>query len=496
MFNPNEIRLNLEESVLCYGYFNVIHPGHMRYLEEAKKLGKHVIVAIEANSNSKDYQNYNFSGEERLKSVSNLQLVDQAFLIDIGELSQVIEIIKPVKILFGKEYENEKRSMIASVVKKAKKIGVEVIFHAGEVHYAHDELQHIDFADYRNSRLLKLREVCKRHNIKKTNLLSALDRLEKISLLVIGDAILDQYVSCDALGMSAEAPIVVVRELNSKNFLGGGGIVAAHLRALGVSSHFVSSVGSDQNAEILSEQLNSYGVTHDLIRDISRPTTLKVRYLVDKQKIFRLSRLRDHELSKSIENKVMMKISNMLPKINGILVSDFSYGVVTQSILDGLKKAARDFRVPIYGDAQSSSQLGDILRLRDFDIIFPTEKEARLALNDRGSGLETIAKKLISATKIKNLVLKMGSEGFVLYRVESDGFISREHIPALSVNPIDVAGAGDSLMAAISGCYSAGENLVTASIVGACVAAQATETMGNIPVSFDKVRQLIESIVD
>ena len=74
-------------------------------------------------------------------------------------------------------------------------------------------------------------------------------------LIVLGDLIVDQYATCEAIGMSAEAPVVVVRELAKRNFIGAAAVVAAHIKALGANVDLVSVVGKDSTAELASKSL-------------------------------------------------------------------------------------------------------------------------------------------------------------------------------------------------------------------------------------------------
>ena len=80
-----------------------------------------------------------------------------------------------------------------------------------------------------------------------------MDAFSKARLIVLGDTIVDQYAACEAIGMSAEAPVVVVRELEKRNFVGGAGVVAAHVCALGAKCDLVSVVGNDDTALVNKE---------------------------------------------------------------------------------------------------------------------------------------------------------------------------------------------------------------------------------------------------
>lgn len=98
-------------------------------------------------------------------------------------------------------------------------------------------------------------------------------------------------------------------------------------------------------------------------------------------------------------------------------------------------------------------------------------------------------------TRSKNLLIKLGAEGFIAYSNDIPGnFKKREHFPALVSNPVDVAGAGDSLLAAIAVSMCSGANLMEASAIGSCMAAVAVQTVGNIPVSRQKLENYIRNL--
>lgn len=180
---------------------------------------------------------------------------------------------------------------------------------------------------------------------------------------------------------------------------------------------------------------------------------------------------------------------------DGILVCDFVYGVITNRILTEIRSIARENNILLFGDLQCSSQVGNIAKFEDFNLLCPTEREARIALGNHEDGVEWIANTLLEKTRSKNLLIKLGAEGFIAYSNDIPGnFKKREHFPALVSNPVDVAGAGDSLLAAISVSMCSGANLMEASAIGACMAALAVQTIGNIPVSHQKLENYIKNL--
>ena len=148
----------------------------------------------------------------------------------------------------------------------------------------------------------------------------------------------------------------------------------------------------------------------------------------------------------------------------------------------------------LFGDLQCSSQVGDIKKFVDFDLICPTEKEARIAIDTKEFGIEWVANKTIEKTRSKNLVMKLGAEGFITYETKKDGFINRQYFPALNVNPLDVTGAGDSLIAAFAVGLTSGLSLMESSVLGAIIASIAVQNMGNLPVNNHQLIEYIKGI--
>ena len=496
-YGVNKDQAGFVAAVLCYGHFNVIHAGHIRYLQYAKKLGEYLCVVIQTDNELLPEENeYLFSEYERALNLASIQIVDSVIIIGSDKLTDLIQTVKPKHLVLGSEFQNisELDSAVSTFWKHASSTlrdnGGTMIYHGGEVQYSQSFLKN-NFTFTYDKKAVYL-NACKKQKINRKDLLNSIENFKNSSLLVIGDTILDQYVACEPIGMSAEAPLVVMRELEDNTFLGGAGIVAAHVTALGAKCDYLSIVGTDHNSNIVREQLNNFGVNFDLLEDPSRPTTFKIRYLVEKQKMFRASRLKDHDLSEDIENKLIEKIKEKLPTANGILICDFLYGVITEKVLKFIKDASKKNDIPLYCDLQCSSQIGSILKFSGAQLICPTEREARLSLGSKDDGLEWVANKVLERTGAKNIIMKLGSDGFIAYDRQDTSFVNRQSFPALSENPVDVTGAGDALLAALAVGMSSGSSLMQASAIATCMAALSVENLGNTPIDLMALKSRIE----
>lgn len=471
-----------DQAALCFGDFFSIHPGHIRYFHKARLQGERLHVAIQGDALIANSQSSaSFTETERAEALADLNIVDQVIILDVGKLQDLVTLYPPKMLILGKEFENHRLEQVTGAISQ---IGNKVLYDDGATYQTASDLLHHSESHVSRHRLEKFRNILRTQDINLSKVLQSTVN-KAPTIVVIGDTILDEYMACDPVGMSAEAPVLVVRELEAFRYLGGAAIVAAHLQALGGQCRFFSVIGEDANGEWLSNELRKRGVEARLFEAPERSTTLKIRYMVQNQKIFRVSRLSDQAIPKYLEEKIISGIEDMRGEIDGIVISDFVYGVVTPRILDYVRSIAKTEDILIFGDVQSSSQIGNVSKLSDFSVLCPTEREARLAVDDNNSGLEQIAVRLLEKTATKNLVLKLGPEGFVVYAESGDGkSISRQHFPALVVNPVDVVGAGDSLLSTLALTMSSGCSLVEGAALANCVVKLVVNTMGNQPISY------------
>lgn len=478
---------------LTYGHFSTIHPGHIRYLKHAKKKGNKLVVALLGDSNS-SIKKFQFLQKERAKSLEIFSIIDNVICLNNNEIDTIIEIIKPSFLVLGTEYKNSSNEQINKAISLQKQSNRFVEFHAGEVNYASTDLFTTSENELSNQRKKQFLLACKDQNIKKKDLLNAINEWKDKRILVIGDTILDQYSACEPLGMSAEAPIVVVKELEQKNFIGGASIVASHIAALGSKCNLISVIGNDAIGDIVKKDLFQKKISSGLVIDPSRPTTFKKRYLVENQKLFRVSKLDDRPISEDVENQLIFKLEKLGPQSNCIVISDFVYGVITERIINKVKEISNMYSIPLIGDIQCSSQIGTLMKFSNFSLLCPNEREARIALQDNHSGIEKISNDIIARLKIDGLVMKLGPDGFITYDFSEKQKKIRQAFPALTANPIDVAGAGDSLIAVMANGLASNHKLMLTAAMAGCMASISVSKMGNIPIKNKELIQFINKI--
>ena len=503
MNKPPEIITDFDDStlskidVVCFGHFNVLHPGHFRFLNFAAGKGKELCVIL---SDDIDFtypeKQYYFSIQERSEALRNVEIVKHIITKGNFDLSNCLDLIKPKFFILGHEYERGRNFEHLNAIQKSQELGIKVIYHSGDQNLSpnfsidnpklNGELN--DFSKR------KFQQVCDRRNIDLSRISRKIQATKKIRSLVIGDLIVDDFISSQPLGLSSEAPVVVVKELGKKSYIGGAGIVACNVAQLSAETHFLSVAGDDNSLEFAKSILQQFKVNSKIFIDENRPTTTKTRFVAGSQKLFRSSRLMDTDINITMEDFLIDEIESLGPFVDNIIVSDFVYGVVTPRLISKIYEIAQRFEIKLYGDLQCSSQVGSVLKLKDFDVIFPTEREARIALNNKDDGLEYLARQLFARANCKNLILKLGSEGLISYYKRDNGFIESEHFPALNENPVDVSGAGDCVLAFIASATTSGMTLFEASALASIAASVSVEIMGNLPVNINLVSERLKSL--
>lgn len=464
-----------ETVVFVSGNFFALHPGHVRVLKFAAESGDTLVVGVSALQPSKDVP----SPEERADSLRELGIVDRVVVLDSG-LENYLSNLKPDIVIKGKEFEtltNVEEAILSEY-------GGRLIFASGESTYSATDLLTQDDATSKLARLNIPNDFLKRHGLSTAQLTERIQSFSDLSVIVVGDLIVDEYINCEPLGMSQEEPSIVISPQSEERFIGGAGIVAAHAASLGANVHFLSVIGDDQMGKTVSGWLPEYGVDAFLIADGSRPTTLKQRFRAQDRTMLRVSHLRQHEISVEHQNRLMDRFEALCDDVDLVIFSDFNYGCLPQPLIDKMTVAATRSNTMVVADSQSSSQVGDISRYKNTHLLTPTEFEARLALRDQNSGLAKVGQDLLSLTKSANVFVKLGAAGVLIVSSNlSPDELDTDRLPAFNPLPRDVSGAGDSMITAAALALSAGASPWEACFIGSVAAGIQTARLGNIPIS-------------
>ncbi len=471
----------IQKVVFVSGVFNILHPGHFRLLRFAKECGDCLIVGVLADNKTTGAL---ISESERLQAVLSIGWVDHALMVN-QSIKDIIAEIRPDIVVKGGEHENGFNPEMGVL----DSYGGKIIYCSGETTFSSLDLIKSEINQINYSTINKPKDYLERHGLTLGNLHDSLDFFNNVNVCVIGDSIVDEYATCDPVGMSQEDPTLVVTPVTNEKFVGGAAIVASHASCLGSSVRYISVVGDDDAGKFVNNKLHEFDVSSHLTSDKSRPTTTKTRYRASGKTLLRVNNFRQHHISLEIQNAIIEYIKAHIENIDLLIFSDFNYGVLPQSLVDKISEICEYNDVFMVADSQCSSQIGDISRYSNMMLLTPTEREARLATRDFESGLVIMTEELRKKTNSNNIIVTMGAEGLLIHAGSDDGGWETDQLPAFNSSPKDPAGAGDVFLVCTAIIMSKGRTIWEAAYIGALAAACQVGRIGNIPITLNELRQ-------
>lgn len=463
--------------VFVHGNFNILHPGHLRLFQFARECGDFLAVGVHTNRLADGAALIDEA--HRLESVKANTWVGHAFLLDKPP-EQLIAVLRPEVVVKGKEHENRQNPEAEALAA----YGGTLQFGSGDTVFSASTLLRQELSQQQDCIALDLpHDFPQRHGFTLESLETILRDAAKVQICVIGDVIIDEYITCDPLGMSQEDPTIVVTPVGSDRFLGGGGIVAAHCAGLGAQVSYFSVTGEDALHEFVGNKLAEYKVTGHLIVDDTRPTTLKQRFRASGKTLLRVNHLRQHGIRRDLQDKLLKRLLPVLDELDVLVFSDFNYGGLPQTLVDHITREAKKRGVTIMADSQCSSQIGDVSRFKNADVLTPTEMEARVSTRNHEDGLVVLAEKLRQQAGARNVLLKLGAEGVMIHAAVEGGEWLTDQLPAFNRLPKDTAGAGDSLLAGSAIAIALGGGIWQAAFLGSIAASCQVSRIGNTPLT-------------
>ncbi|NOS99641.1 MAG: adenylyltransferase/cytidyltransferase family protein [Phycisphaerales bacterium] len=489
-------RRNGRTIVQCHGCFDIVHPGHIRYLEFARRQGDLLIVTLTGDADiGKGTQRPYIPQELRAESLAALECVDLVCIDPHPTAERILDAVKPTIYVKGREYDQSHDPGFLREKTIVEKHGGRVLFSSGEIVFSSTRL--IDAIPQDPAiEHHRLCVVCERHGINRETLGAVMDRFAGLRVIVVGDIVMDRYVFCDALSVASEAPMMALKRLDEQVYVGGAAIVARHVAALGADAFLLSAVAGDEPSERVTETLDREGVRSHLIR--CRPQLIeKTRFLVDDTKLLKVESAEHIPLDSVAERKAVDVLRENAPATDLIIFCDFGYGVITGGFLQRVLPALRR-TVPVI-TADVSGPRANLLEFQEADLLSPTERELRTNLNDYESGLSAAAHHLLRRTHARHLFVTLEKKGLVAFdRPTQDptdpqwnARLLSEHLPTFADRVIDRLGAGDALLAAASLALAAGGDLNLAAYLGNGAAALEIARLGNVPIDAASLRRWI-----
>ena len=472
------LRSDGKKIVHCHGVFDLLHPGHIKYFEAARKKGDALIVTV-----TKDvYVNKGpgrpiFNQDLRAESIAAIECVD---FVAINEWPTAVEIIKKLRPHFyvkGFDYSDKKDDVTGKIYEEEKAIesvGGSMYF-TDELTFSSSSIINSYFSPYPQETkdfFLKFKKRYACDDI--TNLLK---QLSNVKILVIGDIIIDEYHYCMGIGKSQKDNIIVTKFLNEEIFAGGALAAANHLAGFCKDVTLISCIGTKNNyAKFIKNNLKS-NIKPKLFTREDSPTVVKRRFIDPSfmNKLFEICYLENPlQLPAYLENRICSFLEVSLKKFDMVLVADFGHGLITSRMVKILCQKAKFLAVNVQ---TNSANMGFnlITKFPRADYICIDEPELRLAYHDRVSSLNSLILKTSKQLKCDKIIITRGHRGSLVYS-KDEGFSS---IPVFSTQIVDRIGAGDAYFSITSPCVFKHIPMEAVGFIGNAVGATKVLIVGN-----------------
>jgi rfaE bifunctional protein nucleotidyltransferase chain/domain len=438
--------------VYAHGVFDLLHIGHVRHLETARQQGSYLVVTVTADA----YVNKGpgrpvFTERLRAEMLAALSHVDAVAINHEFTAENPLRVIQPDVYVKGKEYEDAASDVTGKIVAErdvVESYGGEVVF-TDDVVFSSSNLIN-RYLDVRDPSLRAFLESM-RSGAKLDQFLKQLEMLQSLKVLVIGDAIVDEYQYVEALGRPSKEAIVATQFMEREVFAGGAIAAANHIAAFCGQVELVTALGDHDSYEDLIRQSLKTNVKLTHFVRTNAPTTRKSRFVdlsYAVRKLFEVYFMNDEPLSRAEQEHFNAIIADRLKEYDLVVVTDFGHGLLHDSTVDLLCSAAPFLAV---NTQTNSGNFGYnvISKYARANYVCLDVPEARLATRNKYADASDLIRKLPNFIDSSRIIVTLGKEGCITYAAPSDGVgdESIHKVPAFTNTIVDTVGAGDAFFA-------------------------------------------------
>ena len=465
--------------VHCHGVFDLIHIGHIKYLEEAKKLGDCLIVSLtESKFIQKGPNRPLFNNQDRLHAISSLSCIDYVCLNKSETAEEIIKIIKPNYYVKGPDYKilkNDLTSNIYKEIKEVEKFGGKFVTTKTPIHSS-SSIINSNFSHLSKSQKKIINKI--KNQYPSFNLIkNKIDELKKKKILIIGETIIDEYVFCEALGKASKDLNINLKKIYGEKYAGGILAIARNLQDYCGKIDIISFIGENKDQlNFISSKISKNVKFNYLIKNNSS-TIIKTRFLdiVDKIKLLGVYQINDEELTLREQKKFINKI-NKFNDYDMVIVTDYNHGIITKKVAS---KISAKFKNKFCLNCQLNSsniRYQALSKYKNIKFVVINETELRYEFRDRTSDISILAKKLINKLKILSVLVTSGRRGMTYFSSHLSKSIS---IDAFSDYAVDKVGAGDTVLGFFSAMMASNASVELSLLISSLAARHSVRDMGN-----------------
>ncbi|MEW6386728.1 MAG: PfkB family carbohydrate kinase [Thermodesulfobacteriota bacterium] len=463
--------------VQSHGVYDIIHPGHIQHLTEAKAMGQVLVVTVIRDQDVRRGPGRPVFPEQlRAENVASLEQVDFVAIVDDDPPFACVKRLKPQIFAKGQAHQDRDREMHKKLFEEERELyfGKSKILETLGFPFSASQFINSFLDIYPEETKHFIRKFAQKYSF--PDIKERLNALSRMKVLILGDGIIDEYHYCSPIGKSAKAQLVVNKYLMHEVFNGGVFAIANHVAGLVDQVTLVSLLGREESREDFITQNLKNNIRPRFFYREDAPTIVKKRYVdsYTNQKLFEINYLNDQNITGDLEAQVVDYLTEELPRYDLVLVSDFGHGLVTGRMIPVLERYARFLAVNTQTNAANTG-FNLITKYQNLHFACLAETETRLTMQDRFGDIDTVADKLFHTLGVEALIVTLGKKGSVGLSKET----GVHHTPIFSSKVVDTVGAGDAVFSYTAPCFAGGMPLDLTAFIGNAVGAIAVQIICN-----------------
>lgn len=462
----------------CHGVFDLVHPGHIRHLRAASQEADILVVTVTGDK----YVNKGpgrpvYKSELRAEILASLEFVDFVAVNEARSAVDVINRLRPNVYVKGSDYASPDDDVTGMIVEEAAAVtaGGGRVHFTDEIVMSSSELINAHFDVFRPETQSWLKALRERHPA--SEIVKHIHRMSEVNVLVIGEAIVDEYIFCDGLGRSSKDPLLAFKYGSTETFAGGSLAVANHLAGLCGEVRLVTLLGERESRQKFVKENLKPKIELTALRQMGAPTIHKRRY-VDSHtgsKVFELYTMDESPLHRRTEDALLEAIDSQIRAVDVVVVADYGHGMLTPRAVDLLVEKAPFLAVNTQANAgnRGFNTISKYPRA-DYVCLNGGEVEIELRLRRQTTDERDLMRGIAERIDCSKFTMTLGRDGTLHYDL-AQGFFEA---PALATNIADRVGAGDAVLSVTSPLVALGVPWDIVGFVGNIAGAEAVAQLG------------------
>lgn len=471
--------------VLCHGIFDLLHVGHIRHFEAAKRFGDFLIVTLtEDKFVKKGPHRPAFNEKLRAEAVAALDFVDYVAINKWPNAEETIKLLKPNIYAKGMDYSDPNLDHTKGIIAEKDAIsgvGGEIKF-TDEITFSSSNLINKYLPVFPKDVEKFLSEFGREYSVEK--IIDYLENIKDLKIIVIGEAIIDEYVYGFPIGKSQKEPIIALKYLKTEKFAGGTLATANHAANFCDNVDIFTLLGDTESQEdFINTHLNKK-INRIFHYKKASPTIVKRRFLTANPLTKYLTKLleyyiiNDNLVDGAQSSELQTHLKEILPNYDLAIVVDYGHGMFNREMIDLIAKESKFLAINTQTNAGNMG-FNTISKYPRADYICIDEPEIRYNNRDKSGDIQQLIFNVSKKLSCKNTVITRGINGCMVHHTSDDSHGDIISIPAFSEKVIDTMGAGDAFLAITSPLVAKKSPMKLVGFIGNCVGSLAVTITGN-----------------